>query len=71
MTKKEANIKFGQRVLELRTQRGYTQEHLSYQCDINRTYMGAIERGEKTPSLITIEKIAKGLNISLKELFDY
>lgn len=71
MTKKEANIKFGQRVLELRTQRGYTQEQLSYQCDINRTYMGAIERGEKTPSLITIEKIAKGLNISLKELFDY
>lgn len=71
MTKKEANIKFGQRVLELRTQRGYTQEQLSYQCDINRTYMGAIERGEKTPSLITIEKLAKGLNISLKELFDY
>ena len=64
MTKKEANIKFGQRVLELRTQRGYTQEQLSYQCDINRTYMGAIERGEKTPSLITIEKIAKGLNYS-------
>lgn len=71
MNKIEANINFGLRVKELRTKQGLTQEQLSYQCEINRTYMGAVERGEKCPSLITITKIAKGLDISLKELFDY
>ncbi|MBR0170937.1 MAG: helix-turn-helix transcriptional regulator [Bacteroidales bacterium] len=48
-----------------------TQEQLFFRSEVNRTYMGAVERGEKTPSLHTIIKIAKGLNISLKELFDY
>lgn len=71
MNKIEANIKFGKRIKELRTAQRLSQEQLSYQCEINRTYMGAIERGEKCPSLIAITKIAKGLNISLKELFDY
>ena len=33
--------------------------------------MGIIERGEKSPTLITITKIAKGLNMSLSQLFDY
>lgn len=71
MDETKVYVKFGERVKELRTRQGFTQEQFSYQCDINRTYMGAIERGEKCPSLLTITKIAKGLNISLKELFDY
>lgn len=71
MTKSEDNILFGQRVQQLRKRLGITQAQFSYQCDINRTYMGAVERGEKTPSLAIIIKIAKGLGISLPELFDY
>ena len=38
-------------------------------CDVDRTYMGGIERGERNVSLINIEKIAKTLKISLSELF--
>ena len=71
MTKNENNILFGKRVQKLRKDLGITQAQFSYQCEINRTYMGAIERGEKTPSLATIVKISKGLNISLSELFNY
>lgn len=71
MMKDEINVKFGQRVQELRKRLGVSQEQLAFQCELNRTYMGAIERGEKTPSLITVVKIAKGLGMSMKDLLDY
>ena len=71
MGKDIENIKFGLRVATLRREQGFSQEELSLRCDINRTYMGEIERGEKTPSLSILTKIAKGLNISKKTLLDY
>ena len=66
-----ASIAFGKRVSELRKKLGMTQEEFAFACGINRTYIGEIERGEKNVSLDYITKIAKGLSISLKELFDY
>ena len=65
------NINFGRRVASLRAEKGMSQECLALQSGINRTYIGEIERGEKSPSLNTIAKIASGLNISIKTLFDY
>ena len=50
---------------------GISQEKLSFLCKLNRTYIGEIERGEKNVSVIVANKIAKGLNINLKTLFDY
>lgn len=67
----EITIQFGQQVQKLRKVLGLSQEEFAYRCNINRTYMGAVERGEKCPSLQTIAKIANGLGISLKQLFDY
>ena len=66
--KNDINIKFGKRVIELRKTKGITQEELAYRCDIQRSYMGVIERGEKSVTLNTIEKIATGLEISIIEL---
>lgn len=66
--KNDINIKFGKRVIELRKTKGITQEELAYRCDIQRSYMGVIERGEKSVTLNTIEKIAAGLEISITEL---
>ena len=66
--KNDINIKFGKRVIELRKTKGITQEELAYRCDIQRSYMGVIERGEKSITLNTIEKIAAGLEISITEL---
>ena len=71
MKKDIDNVNFGKRVAALRHERGISQEQLSFGSGINRTYMGAVERGEKCPSLKTIIKIASGLDISVKELFDY
>ncbi len=65
----DINKIFGQRVSTLRKQLQISQEELAYKCGFHRTYIGSIERGEKSPTLNTIEKIAKGLNIEIKELF--
>jgi transcriptional regulator with XRE-family HTH domain len=66
--KTEINIKFGQRIVELRKLKGIPQEELAFRCNIQRSYMGVIERGEKSVTLNTIEKIAKGLEVPIQEL---
>ena len=50
-------------VKRLRLERGLTQEALSALADINRNYTGMIERGERSPTVDTLEKIAKAFGI--------
>ena len=69
--KTDINIKFGQRVVELRKSKGLPQDELAFRCSIQRSYMGVIERGEKSVTLNTIEKIAKGLDVSIQELMKF
>ena len=69
--KTDVNIAFGKRVAELRRNAGYSQEQFAFKCELDRTYVGAIERGEKSPTLNTIIKIVNALGISKSELFDY
>ena len=63
-------IKFGERVREVRIEKGLSQEQLAHIADVHRTYIGMIERAEKNITLINIEKIAKALNVDIKELFN-
>ncbi len=67
---KEINIKFGKRIASLRTQIGLSQEKFAERCNMHRTYIGAVERGEKSPTLITVEKFAKALNVKIPDLFE-
>jgi transcriptional regulator with XRE-family HTH domain len=69
--KTEANINFGKQVATLRVKAGLSQEKLALECGFDRTYIGTVERGEKSATINSIVKIARGLNVSLKELFDY
>jgi transcriptional regulator with XRE-family HTH domain len=46
-----------------------SQEEFADVCGLDRTYIGGIERGERNVALVNIEKIAKALKISLRELF--
>ena len=62
-------IKIGNRIRELRKAQELTQEELGEKANLHNTYIGAIERGERNLSLDSIEKIAKGLDIDVKELF--
>lgn len=63
------NQTFGSRIAEIRRSLGISQEELAFRCGVHRTYIGAIERGEKSPTLNTIERLAKGLNIKIIDLF--
>ena len=67
--KEKIDIKFGRKVAFFRLQMGISQEQFAERCNVHRTYIGAIERGEKSPTLKTIEKIANGLNVRISELF--
>ena len=60
--------KLGQRVKKLRKEKNLTQEDLAFQVGVDRSYMGFVERGEKNPTLKTIQKIAKALKVSPKDL---
>ncbi len=61
---------FGERVRELRKKKGLSQESLALACDLDRSYIGGVERGERNISLINIYKIAEALGLKLKELFN-
>ena len=60
----------GKRIRDLRKQRGLSQEELGWKAELHFTYIGAVERGERNCSIITLEKIAKGLGINIKDFFD-
>lgn len=49
---------------------GITQEQLAEDLDITRPYLTDIENGQRTPSLALLEKIAKSLNTTVKELIE-
>ena len=70
MGRREILVKFGQRVRQLRKEKNLSQEELSFKADLHRTYIGMIERAEKNITLVNIEKIAKALNVDIKELFN-
>jgi len=63
-------IIFGERVREIRKEKGLSQEELAYKADLHRTYIGMIERAEKNITLINIEKIANALEVNIKELLE-
>ncbi len=72
MGKRAADIleRFGQRVRDLRKELGYSQEGFAAACELDRTYIGGIERGERNVALRNIEAIAQTLGITLAELMD-
>lgn len=60
---------FGNRVRELRKKKGLSQEGLAFTCELDRSYIGGVERGERNVSLINIQKIADALGVPTRELF--
>ena len=71
-TLREASIKrnFGARVREIRKSKGLSQETLALKCELDRTYIGAVERGERNISIINMYKIAHALAVPTRELLD-
>jgi transcriptional regulator with XRE-family HTH domain len=65
----DIRVRFGKTVRSRRHKLGVSQEEFADMCELDRTYIGGIERGERNVALVNIEKIAKTLRISLAELF--
>ncbi len=52
----------------MRKEQGLSQEEFAFRVGLHRTYMGDIERGEKNVTLVTADKLAKGLGLTLAGL---
>ena len=59
---------FGSRVREIRSSANITQEELATLANIDRGYMGHIERGTKSPTLDKVEMISKALNMEAAQI---
>ena len=67
----DVRIKFSQKLEKLRKERNLSQEKLALLGGIDRTHIGRIERLERTPSLVILQKIADWLEMSLTELLTF
>lgn len=70
MKKEPALIQFGKKLREERQKRGLSQEKLAELAEVNRNYIGIIERAEKSVTLRNIVKIAKALKMRVNDLTD-
>lgn len=64
-------VKLGKKIAECRKEKGLSQEELGFRIRSARNYIGCIERGEKSPSIKTLYKISKALDIKTKDLIDF
>ena len=61
-------LALAKRIRELRKRRGLSQEAFADRAGLHRVAVGWIEQGRRVPSLLTLAKISRGLDISLSEL---
>lgn len=62
---------FGQIIRQYRSELSLSQEELGFKCGLDRTFIGMVERGERSPSLKTIILISQGLGVLPSEIFQH
>lgn len=65
----DARKLFGKRLAELRKAKGWSQEMLSLESGVARSYLGGVERGQRNIALINICRLAEALDVKPSELF--
>lgn len=63
----DVNKVFAKNIRKLRTIRGLSQEALAEKSGLHRTYIGAVERGERNITLLNANRIAEALGVTLSE----
>lgn len=71
MKKEELQKKIGKRIVELRTQNGWTQSDLARACNKDRQAIEKLENGKVNPTLYSLLEVAKALEVSLKEMINF
>lgn len=67
-SKDKTLLALGKAIRQVRKERGISQEELALKCEIDRSYMGAIERGEQNAGLLHVARIAKALDTKIERL---
>jgi transcriptional regulator with XRE-family HTH domain len=65
-----ATVAFGLAVRWFREERELSQETLGHRAGIHPTYVGQIERGEKSPTIATVFKLSGALDLAARELVE-
>jgi len=66
----DINSRIASRVRALRAGLGMTLDALAAKCDVSRSMISLVERGESSPTAVVLEKIATGLRVPLATLFE-
>lgn len=69
MAQEELARRFGTLVRRSRLQRGLSQERLGELSGLHRNYIGAVERAERTPSIVNADRIARALDTTVSAMF--
>ncbi|HVW64722.1 MAG TPA: helix-turn-helix transcriptional regulator [Nitrosospira sp.] len=67
----DPRLLFGKRLVQLRKERGWSQEQLALESGLARSYLGGIERGQRNIALLNICRLAETLGIPASELMDF
>ena len=70
MAGEELTRRFGALLRQRRLQEGLSQERLGELSGLHRNYIGAVERAERTPSIVAADKLAQALGTTLAHLFE-
>ena len=68
---KEYLINLGKRIKYIRLQKKISQTEIAYRCGFDKSNYNTIESGKRNPTIISLIKISKALNVSIKELFEF
>lgn len=70
MTRDKLKKKIGQRIIEFREQKGWSQADLARACSKDRQAIEKLENGKVNPTLYTLLEVANALEVSLAKLVD-
>ncbi len=68
---KEYLVALGKRIKELRLQKKISQTEIAYRCGFDKSNYNTIESGKRNPTVVSLLKIAKALDVSLIDLFRF
>lgn len=61
-------LALGGAIKRLRLERDISQEKLALLAEVDRSYVGRVERGDNNPAILTLARLAKALNVSVAKL---